>query len=87
LPPKGCGVVFSNGFRLAGPLLATIAPPWKSRDSAGRRSIPIAHKKTFNINIVAMVVKTARRRLATRRSHGNVKILFSVFFRETAHAG
>jgi hypothetical protein len=59
----------------------------KSRDSTGRRSIPTAHKKAFDINTVAMVVKTVRGRLTTRRSHGNVKILFSVFFRENCSCG
>jgi len=68
-------------------LLAIPAPSWKSRDSAGRRGIPTAHKKAFNISMMAMVVKTASGRRMTLRRHGNVKILFSVFFRETGLAG
>jgi hypothetical protein len=68
-------------------LLAIAAPPRKSRDSAGRRDNPTAHKKTFDINSVAMVVKTIGGRRTTLHRHGNVKILFSDFFRKISQAG
>jgi hypothetical protein len=45
-----------------------------------RGSIRTAHKKAFDINIMAMVVKTVRGRRVTFRCHGNVKIFFQIFF-------
>jgi hypothetical protein len=80
LPSKSCGVVFSNGFRQAGLSLATAARPSKSRNSAMRHSVLTAHKKTFDINIMAMVVKTLRGTRTDRCRHGNVKIFFQIFF-------
>jgi hypothetical protein len=87
LPSKGCGAIFSNGFRLAGLLLAIAVPPWKSRDSARRQGISPAHKKTFDIHSVAMVVKTIGGRWTTLHRHADVKILFSDFFRKVSWAG
>jgi hypothetical protein len=68
-------------------LLAIAASPRKSRDSAERGGVPTAHKKTFDINIMAMVVKTIGGRRTTFHRHGNVKILFSDFFRKISRAG
>jgi hypothetical protein len=60
--------------------LAIAALPQKCSDSDMHRSIPITHKKTFDINAMAMVVKTTCGTWTTGRRHTDVKIFFLIFF-------